>query len=128
MKHNVCISHGQTYQNAHLQKLHAYNVIHTHTHVTQRSSVTLVSSYPAASHCEGLLLCLQWFVCLGVTIALSILGGWHLYLISVSEITIEFYTNIVKRDVRKMKKEGKVETKQSHIKKITPIIARGFLP
>ena len=80
---------------------------------TQRSSVTLASSYPAASHREGLLLCLQWFVCLGVTIALSILGGWHLYLISVSETTIEFYTN--KRDARRMKKEGKVETKQGHM-------------
>ncbi len=54
------------------------------------------------------MLCLQWFICLGVTIALSILGGWHLYLISVSETTIEFYTN--KRDARRLKKEGKVTT------------------
>lgn len=56
---------------------------------------------------EGVLLCLQWFVCLGVIIALALLGGWHLYLISVSETTIEFYTN--KRDARQMKKEGKVK-------------------
>ena len=79
---------------------------HTLHFLTQRGSVTLASSYPAASHREGLLLCLQWFVCLGVTIALLILGGWHFYLISVSETTIEFYTN--KRDARMMKKEGKV--------------------
>ena len=52
------------------------------------------------------MLCLQWFICLGVIIALSILGGWHLYLISVSETTIEFYTN--KRDARRLKQEGKV--------------------
>ena len=79
----------------------------------QRSSVNLAQSYPAATHREGLMLCLQWFVCLGVTIALSILGGWHVYLISVSETTIEFYTN--KRDARNMRKEGKVGTKQSLI-------------
>ena len=72
--------------------------------------MNLASSYPHASHREGLLLCLQWFVCLGVTIALSILGGWHVYLISVSETTIEFYTN--KRDARKMRKEGKVRIKK----------------
>lgn len=47
---------------------------------------------------------LQWFICLGVTIALAILGGWHLYLVSVSETTIEFYTN--KRDARRMREEG----------------------
>ena len=63
-------------------------------------------AYPPAGHMEGVLLCLQWFICLGVTVALTILGGWHLYLISVSETTIEFYTN--KRDARKMKEEGKV--------------------
>ena len=55
---------------------------------------------------EGLWLCLQWFICLGVTLALAILGGWHLYLVSVSETTIEFYTN--KRDARKMKSNGEV--------------------
>ncbi len=59
---------------------------------------------------EGVLLCLHWFICLGVTIALAILGGWHLYLISVSETTIEFYTN--KRDARLMKKEGKVRERE----------------
>lgn len=55
---------------------------------------------------EGVWLCIQWFICLGVTIALAILGGWHLYLISVSETTIEFYTN--KRDARNMKSQGEV--------------------
>jgi len=63
-------------------------------------------NYPDAGHMEGLLLCLHWFICLGVTIALSLLGGWHIYLISVSETTIEFYTN--KRDARRLRKEGKV--------------------
>ena len=52
------------------------------------------------------MVCLQWFVCIGVTISLSILGGWHLYLITVSETTIEFYTN--KREARMMREEGKV--------------------
>lgn len=55
---------------------------------------------------EAVLLCLQWFLCLGVNIALVILGGWHLYLISVSETTIEFYTN--KKQAREMRQEGKV--------------------
>lgn len=77
-----------------------------------RSSITLAAAYPPASHREGLMLCLQWFVCLGVTIALSILGGWHLYLISVSETTIEFYTN--KRDAREMRKEGKTFSNPYH--------------
>ena len=52
------------------------------------------------------MLCLQWFICLGVTIALMILGGWNLFLISAGVNTIEFYTN--KRDAREMKSEGKV--------------------
>ena len=38
----------------------------------------------------------------------TILGGWHVYLISVSETTIEFYTN--KTDARNMRKKGKVRT------------------
>ena len=47
-----------------------------------------------------------FFICFGVTIALAILGGWNMYLISVSETTIEFYTN--KRDAKNLRKEGKV--------------------
>ncbi len=47
-----------------------------------------------------------FFVCLGVTCALTILGGWHVYLISTSTTTIEFYTN--RREANAMKKEGKV--------------------
>lgn len=72
----------------------------------QRSGIDVAASYPGAGHSEGMLLCLQWFVCLGVTIALAVLGGWHLYLISISETTIEFYTN--KRDARRKKEEGEV--------------------
>jgi len=51
-------------------------------------------------------LVITFFVCLGVTIALTILGGWQVFLISMSETTIEFYTN--KRDARALRKEGKV--------------------
>ena len=106
---NTCTfvhSHSQSlthYYTCTLMYMHPF--ILTHSHI-QRSSVTAASSYPTASHTEGLMLCLQWFICLGVIIALSILGGWHVYLISVSETTIEFYTN--KRDARVMRKEGKV--------------------
>ncbi len=74
----------------------------------QRSSVTLAEEYPQATPGEGMMLCLQWFVCLGVTIALSLLGGWNLFLISKGVNTIEFYTN--KREAYEMKKEGKVRS------------------
>ena len=52
------------------------------------------------------MLCLQWFICLGVTVALTILGSWNMFLISLGVNTIEFYTN--KREAREMKSEGKV--------------------
>ena len=61
---------------------------------------------PRVPRSEQTLVVLVFFVCVGVTIALSVLGGWHLYLISVSETTIEFYLN--KRDAQRMKKEGLV--------------------
>ena len=70
--------------------------------------VDLAREYPDPGHMEGVLLCLQWFICLGVNIALAILGGWHLYLISVNETTIEFYTN--KKEARSLRKEGKVRS------------------
>jgi palmitoyltransferase len=54
----------------------------------------------------------MFFVCLGVTGALTILGGWHVYLVSFSETTIEFYTN--KRTARRMKKEGQVFKNMYH--------------
>ncbi len=72
----------------------------------QRSSVILASEYPRGTSGEATMLCLQWFVCLGVIVALSILGGWNMFLISIGVNTIEFYTN--KRDAREMKKEGRV--------------------
>ena len=59
-----------------------------------------------ATHMEAMLVFIIFFVCVGVSIALMILGGWHAYLITVSETTIEFYTN--KRDARRAKKEGQV--------------------
>ncbi|XP_064382151.1 palmitoyltransferase ZDHHC16-like [Halichondria panicea] len=71
-----------------------------------RSSVILASEYPRGTSGEATMLCLQWFVCLGVIVALSILGGWNMFLISIGVNTIEFYTN--KRDAREMKKEGRV--------------------
>lgn len=46
-----------------------------------------------------------FFICVGVTVALTILGGWHLFLISVSETTIEFYLN--KREAMRLRREGK---------------------
>lgn len=61
---------------------------------------------PRPSRTEHSLVLIVFFVCVGVTGALSVLGGWHLYLISLSETTIEFYTN--KRDALRMKKEGQV--------------------
>ena len=63
---------------------------------------------PRGSRTEHTLVVLMFFVCLGVTGALTILGGWHVYLVSFSETTIEFYTN--KRTARRMKKEGQVHT------------------
>lgn len=61
---------------------------------------------PRPSRTEHSLVLIVFFVCVGVTASLTILGGWHVYLISFSETTIEFYTN--KRDARRMKKEGQV--------------------
>ena len=61
---------------------------------------------PHPSRMEHSLVLIVFFVCVGVTAALCILGGWHLYLISFSETTIEFYTN--KRDAQRMRKQGQV--------------------
>ena len=61
---------------------------------------------PRGSSTEHILVVLAFFVCVGVTVALAILGGWHVYLVSFSETTIEFYTN--KRTAQRMKKEGQV--------------------
>ncbi len=77
----------------------------------QRSSITLAAEYPQATPGEGTMLCLQWFVCLGVIIALSLLGGWNMFLISKGVNTIEFYTN--KKKARESKEEGKVDTDRS---------------
>ena len=73
----------------------------------QRESVIAAERVPEPSHSEGTLVVITFFVCLGVTIALTILGGWQVFLISRSETTIEFYTN--KRDARSFRKEGKVK-------------------
>lgn len=74
--------------------------------VWQDGSVQLSRQVARSAHYEVTLVGLIFFICVGVTAALTILGGWHLYLISFSETTIEFYTN--KRDARRMKKEGQV--------------------
>ena len=79
---------------------------HTHTHINQRGTLeTAIDAGPPVGS-ENALVIMVFFICLGVTVALTILGGWHMYLISVSETTIEFYLN--KRDARRLKKEGKV--------------------
>ena len=69
--------------------------------------MTTARQLPYGSRTEHSLVMVVFFVCVGVTGALTILGGWHLYLISFSETTIEFYTN--KRDAMRMKREGQVE-------------------
>ena len=55
---------------------------------------------------EGFLVVIVFFVCFGVTIALLVLGGWNVYLVTRAETAIEFYTN--QRDKRDYKKQGKV--------------------
>ena len=76
--------------------------------IIQRESVIAAEKFPEPSNLEGTLVVITFFVCVGVTIALTILGGWQIYLISRSETTIEFYTN--KRDARVLRKEGKVKS------------------
>ena len=66
----------------------------------------MAKQLPRTSRAEHSLVIIVFFVCVGVTAALTILGGWHVYLVSLSETTIEFYTN--KRDAVRMKKEGQV--------------------
>ena len=73
----------------------------------QGSSVAMAMQLPRSSRAEHSLVIVVFFVCVGVTMALTILGGWHVYLVSLSETTIEFYTN--KRDALRMKKEGQVQ-------------------
>lgn len=68
-------------------------------------SVSLAAEGPAPPHAEGTFVVMVFFICFGVTIALGILGGWNMYLISVSETTIEFYTN--KKEAKDLRKEGK---------------------
>ena len=60
--------------------------------------------YPCIA--EVILLFIAFFVCVGVSVMLAILGGWHIYLISLNKTTIEFYTS--RRMARHLKKEGKV--------------------
>ena len=72
----------------------------------QESSVSLAREVPRVSRWENSLVMTVFFVCVGVTAALTILGGWHVYLVSFSETTIEFYTN--KRDAMRLRREGQV--------------------
>jgi palmitoyltransferase len=76
------------------------------------SSVLLAREVPRASRWENSLVMTVFFVCVGVTAALIILGGWHVYLVSFSETTIEFYTN--KRDAMRLKREGQVFKNRYH--------------
>lgn len=72
--------------------------------------MSLARDVPRSTRWESSLVMTVFFVCVGVTAALTILGGWHVYLVSFSETTIEFYTN--KRDAMKLKKEGQVREEE----------------
>lgn len=49
--------------------------------------------YPHRGNHEELLVLLVFFVCFAVTIALLLLGGWHIYLVTVAETSIEVQIN-----------------------------------
>jgi len=55
---------------------------------------------------EELLVLLVFFVCFAVTIALLLLGGWHAYLITVAETSIEVHIN--RKELRQHRQNGKV--------------------
>ena len=55
---------------------------------------------------ESFLVIIVFFIAFGVVIALLLLGGWNMYLVSRAETAIEFYTN--KRDAMEKKRSGKV--------------------
>lgn len=58
--------------------------------------------YPHRGNYEELLVLLVFFVCFAVTIALLLLGGWHIYLVTVAETSIEVQIN------RKIHKDNRV--------------------
>ena len=49
--------------------------------------------YPHRDDHEELFVLLVFFVCFAVTIALLLLGGWHIYLVTVAETSIEVHIN-----------------------------------
>lgn len=49
--------------------------------------------YPHRGNHEELFTLLVFFVCFAVTIALLLLGGWHIYLVTVAETSIEVHVN-----------------------------------
>ena len=49
--------------------------------------------YPHRGDHEELFVILVFFICFAVTIALLLLGGWHIYLVTVAETSIEVHTN-----------------------------------
>ena len=49
--------------------------------------------YPHRGDHEELFVMLVFFVCFAVTIALLLLGGWHVYLVTVAETSIEVHVN-----------------------------------
>ena len=49
--------------------------------------------FPHRGNHEELLVLLVFFVCFAVTIALLLLGGWHIYLVTVAETSIEVQIN-----------------------------------
>ena len=56
--------------------------------------------YPHRGNHEELLVLLVFFVCFAVTIALLLLGGWHIYLVTVAETSIEVQINLKSRKNR----------------------------
>ena len=49
--------------------------------------------FPHRDNHEELFVLLVFFVCFAVTIALLLLGGWNIYLITVAETAIEVHIN-----------------------------------
>lgn len=66
--------------------------------------------YPHRGDYEELFVMLVFFVCFAVTIALLLLGGWHIYLVTVAETSIEVHVN------RKAQKENGVSVQFMPIK------------
>jgi hypothetical protein len=71
------------------------------------SSLERANKYPLDhSTNESFLVIVVFFICFGVVVALTALGGWNMYLVSRGETAIEFYMN--KSEAIDFKRMGKV--------------------